>query len=90
MQGIQSVFNEVDNDVQDIVKKEFIFTYVSEVPHVDDEGITYESGKDKKGVEITTCVLFVDIRNSVSLMEDTQSKTMGRIYTAFTKSGYRI
>ena len=47
--------------------------------------MTYESGDAKKGKCIETCVLFVDIRNSVELTRKHNSETMGRIYTAFTK-----
>lgn len=34
-------------------------------------------------------MLFVDIRNSVALNQETYTKTMGRIYTSFTKSVLR-
>ena len=41
---------------------------------------------EKKGKLIKTCVLFVDIRNSVELTKKHQHETMGCIYTAFTKA----
>ena len=34
---------------------------------------------------LKSCVLFVDIRNSVELTREHDTETMGRIYTAFTK-----
>lgn len=72
--------------IEDIRDKAFVYTETTEVPHVDDDGLTYESGRDKKGKIIETCVLFVDIRNSVELVNNNQPDTMGKIYTAFTKT----
>ena len=86
MNNVQDLLNVVSADVDDIMQKDFTFTHVTEVPQVDDANLTYESGKDKRGEEIDTCVLFVDIRNSVALNSESKTKTMGRIYTAFTKS----
>lgn len=86
MDNVKDFMNQVSADVDDIMQKDFTFTHVSEVPQVDDANLTYESGKDKRGEEINTCVLFVDIRNSVALNNESKTKTMGRIYTAFTKS----
>lgn len=86
MNNVQDLLSQVSADVDDIIQKDFTFIHVTEVPQVDDPGLTYESGKDKKGEEIDTCVLFVDIRNSVALNNESKTKTMGRIYTAFTKS----
>ena len=57
----------------------------SKVPSLSDSDLTYESGDAKKGKCIETCVLFVDIRNSVELTRKHYTETMGRIYTAFTK-----
>ena len=86
MTNVQDLLSQVSADVDDIIQKDFTFTHVTEVPQVDDANLTYESGKDKRGEEIDTCVLFVDIRNSVALNSESKTKTMGRIYTAFTKS----
>ena len=86
MNSVQDLLSQVSADVDDIIQKDFTFIHVTEVPQVDDANLTYESGKDKRGEEIDTCVLFVDIRNSVALNSESKTKTMGRIYTAFTKS----
>ena len=83
---MKDFLSQVSVDVDDIMQKDYTFTHVTEVPQVDDTNLTYESGKDKRGEEINTCVLFVDIRNSVALNNESKTKTMGRIYTAFTKS----
>ena len=86
MNNVQDLLSQVSADVDDIIQKDFTFIHVTEVPQVDDANLTYESGKDKRGEETDTCVLFVDIRNSVALNSESKTKTMGRIYTAFTKS----
>ena len=86
MNNVQDLLSQVSADVDDIIQKDFTFIHVTEVPQVDDANLTYESGKDKRGEEIDTCVLFVDIRNSVALNSESKTKTMGRIYTAFTKA----
>mgnify|MGYP003288973609 FL=1 len=66
--------------------KDTSFTFISKnyIPGLDDTNLTYGNGEEKKGIEINTCVLFVDIRNSVQLTKDKQVKTMGKIYSVFT------
>ncbi len=86
MDNAKELIDRVTADVQDIMDTDFEFNHITVVPHVDDQGLTYENGDTKKGEEINTCVLYVDIRNSVALMEESQTKTMGRIYTGFTKA----
>ena len=62
-----------------------MFSAKDYVPDIDDKNLTYGNGDEKKGVEINTCVLFVDIRNSVQLTKDKQVRTMGKIYSVFTQ-----
>lgn len=71
--------------INDVCKKDFTYSASLKVPSLYDSDLTYESGEAKKGKYIETCVLFVDIRNSVELTRKYDSETMGRIYTAFTK-----
>ena len=80
----QQVYDFRDT-IQDAKSKAFEFNLTYSVPSINDKDLTYESGKTKKGKEITTCVLYVDVRNSVALTDKHQIKTMGHIYTAFTK-----
>ena len=89
MKNAKNVIDKVTAEVKDIFSTDFDFPHTGNVPNVDDAGLTYANGETKKGKEITTCVLFVDIRNSVALNNETYTKTMGRIYTAFTKSVLR-
>lgn len=82
----KSLIKEVENDVDDIISTDFVYINTLNVPSDSDANLSYERAKDKKGKTITTCVLYVDIRNSVDLTIKHHSKTMGKIYTAFIKA----
>lgn len=84
--AIKDLLDEVDNNVKDVIDTKFEYNNATYVPNLQDAGLTYESGSEKKGKLINTCVLFVDIRDSVALTEKHHNQTMGRIYTAFTKA----
>lgn len=88
--NIKDKLSEIQRDINDVKNLGFSYTSTKEVPSRGDTVLTFEKGKDKKGKEIETCVLFVDIRNSVQLNEKHSSDTMGKIYTAFTKSMLKI
>lgn len=89
MENAKKIIDKVSDEVKDIFDTEFEFPKTETVPNVDDTDLTYANGETKKGKEISTCVLFVDIRNSVALNQESYTKTMGRIYTSFTKSVLR-
>lgn len=89
MDNAKNIIDQVSAEVKDIFATGFEFNPTATVPNVEDTGLTYANGVTKKGKEITTCVLFVDIRNSVALNNESYTATMGRIYTAFTKSVLR-
>lgn len=84
--AIKNLVSELKAIIEDVKKKPLIYNVSSGVPSITDVELTYESGKEKKGKLIKTCVLFVDIRNSVELTKKHQHNTMGCIYTAFTKA----
>lgn len=88
--SVKNIIAEIEQDVIDVTKTTFVHNDTSVVPNLGDSELTYESGIAKKGKKIETCVLFVDIRNSVALTEKHHSQTMGRIYTAFTKAVLKI
>lgn len=83
--GLKDFISDVRNMIDDVHTKGFTYNISSKVPSLSDSDLTYESGDAKKGKCIETCVLFVDIRNSVELTRKHYTETMGRIYTAFTK-----
>ena len=78
-------FNSISSVIDDWKNTSFSFIPKEYVPGLDDKNLTYGNGEEKHGVEINTCVLFVDIRNSVRLTIDKQVRTMGRIYSVFTQ-----
>lgn len=82
---LKRLMTDIEDMITDVRTKEFTYNTSSKVPSLSDCDLTYESGYAKKGKCIETCVLFVDIRNSVELTCKHSTKTMGQIYTAFTK-----
>ncbi|TRW27112.1 adenylate/guanylate cyclase domain-containing protein [Flavobacterium zepuense] len=82
----KSIIAEIETDVADVLNTQFVYTGTGDVPSFNDPGLSYERTKEKKGKILETCVLYVDIRNSVALTEKHKSITMGKIYTAFTKA----
>lgn len=88
--SVKNILEEIDLDVQDVLSTSFAYTSTQFVPSREDSGLSYERGKDKRGKEIKTCVLFIDIRNSVALTDKHQHQTMGRVYTAFTKAVLKV
>lgn len=87
---MKDILSEIETDVRDIKVKNFQFTNTKEVPSRHDTSLTFERGVDKIGKEIDTCILYVDIRNSVELNRIHHTQTMGRIYTAFSKAMLKI
>lgn len=88
--AVKNILEEIERDVMDVTKTNFVHNDTRVVPSATDSELTYESGKEKKGKKIETCVLYVDIRNSVALTEKHHTQTMGRIYTAFTKAVLKV
>lgn len=77
-------FDNINSVICDWKNTGFTFNPKTYVPGLDDTNLTYGNGEEKKGIEINTCVLFVDIRDSVQLTKSKQARTMGRIYSVFT------
>lgn len=88
--AVQNLIKEIESDVADVVKTgfEYINTYV--VPNRGDNQLTFEKNTIKRGKILKSCVLYVDIRDSVSLTEKHQTQTMGRVYSAFSKAIIKI
>ncbi len=77
-------FDSINSVINDWKNTGFTFNPKTYVPGLDDTNLTYGNGEEKKGVEINTCVLFVDIRDSVQLTKSKQVRTMGKVYSVFT------
>lgn len=84
----KAFLEEINSDVKDIINTKFEFSTTDAllVPSYEDASLTFENGATKKGKTIETSVLYVDIRNSVSLNNQHQKETMGKLYTAFVKA----
>lgn len=82
---VKDFLTEQKEMIKDVKDKAFVYSSTVSVPLTTDFDLTYESGDEKKGKLLESCVLFTDIRNSVSLNKKHDIDTMGRIYTAFTK-----
>lgn len=83
---MKKTIDDIEFLIDDVLNTDFEFNPTEEIPTTNNSGLTFESGEIKKGKEIETTVMFVDIRNSVSMVEKHWDKTMGRVYTAFTKA----
>jgi class 3 adenylate cyclase len=88
--AVKNKIDEIETDVLDVINTKFTYSTTKLVPNSENSDLTFERDVEKKGKIIETCVLFVDIRNSVKLNEKHQTQTMGRIYTAFTKAILKI
>lgn len=88
MMASKTFLEEINGDVKDIINTKFEFTVTDaqQVPSYEHSSLTFENGVTKKGKTIETCILYVDIRNSVALNNQHQKETMGKLYTAFTKA----
>ncbi len=81
----KSFFETIDKVIDDWRNTSFTFYQKDYVPGLDpDSNLTYGDGENKKGIELNTCVLFVDIRNSVALTKEHQIRTMAKIYSVFS------
>lgn len=80
------LLNDVKSVVDDFNQTTFDFVPTVEVPCIDDTDLTFGDGEEKKGKHIKTCVLYVDIRNSVEMVHRHSIEKMGKVYSAFTKS----
>lgn len=84
--NIKDLLKEIETEIIDIRNTNFEYSPSNVIPNRSDARLTFHKGQTKKGKEINTCVLYVDIRNSVSLTSIHQNLTMAKLYTAFTNS----
>lgn len=88
--AIKNLLEEIKNDIIDVNKTGFEYVNTYTVPNRSNNQLTFERGITKKGLLLSTCVLYVDIRNSVAMTEKHKTQTMGRIYTSFSKAVLKI
>lgn len=63
-----------------------VFQDTEHVPNVEVGSLTFPADNDRKGLNITTCVLFVDIRQSVKMNDEHHLDTLAKIYSSFIYS----
>ena len=90
MNKINEFLEEIKADIKDKKLKNFQIMATSDVPSMHDSSLTIERGKDKKGKEMETCVLYLNIRDSVDLNKKHPIHTMGKIYTVCSKTMLKI
>ena len=79
----------VESDTNTIFASDFGYEQTDDVPSIYDPNFTYADGDEQKGQEIETCVLFVDIRDSVKINSTRYQHTKGRMYASFVRSVLR-
>ncbi|REE27260.1 class 3 adenylate cyclase [Winogradskyella pacifica] len=84
--AVKKIIQEIDGDIKDILSTDFSYTSTKYVPNLDDSALTFGNTEEKKAKVINTCVLFVDIRGSIALTRKYHTKTMGKLYSAFSKA----
>ena len=81
---------EIGGEVDGIIKNNTSFDSCTEVPKVTDQNLTYPRHKERKGKIINTCVLFVDIRESVLKNNIHRAPTLAKMYSSFIYGVLRI
>ena len=81
---------EIGEEVSGIYDNVTSFNETPYVPTVNDAGFTFLRHNTRHGKAINTCVLFVDIRDSVKKNEDHRTETLVRMYSSFVYGVLRI
>lgn len=82
--------DEVGSEVDGIIGHDTIFDETPVVPTVADNDLTFPRHDDRKGKSLETCVLFVDIRDSVQKNNDHKTSTLAKMYSAFVYGVLKI
>lgn len=84
--AINDFLNIIEQDIKDILALPFNYRNTNNVPNRYDTNMSFDRGAAKMGKTISSCVLYVDIRNSLKLTKQLSPEKMGKLYTIFTKS----
>lgn len=88
--NIGGKLKELNDDIKKIWEHNTSFSKTKVVPNIENDQLTFQKDKDRKGIDIETCVLFVDIRNSVKMNDNHQTQTLTKIYYSFIYSVLKI
>lgn len=81
---------EISDEVDCICCHDTTFARTAIVPSVEDPDITFNRHGDRKGKELNTCVLFVDIRGSVQKNDKHRTKVLVNMYSSFVYGVLKI
>jgi adenylate cyclase len=88
--ALKDFFETIDDQVSAVLDSSFEIeiTDTKFVPNFDDPNITYDNldTKKKKCKRLESCVLYVDIRNSVQLSASKKPHTLAKVYSTFVRS----
>ncbi len=88
--GNRTLYKELGDEVDSIKSHATIFYDSSRVPTVMDNDLTFRRDYDRTGRSLNTCVLFVDIRNSVQKNKEHRVTTLADMYSSFVYGVLRI
>lgn len=88
--GKRTLQKELDEEVNSIMKYDTIFQDTSSVPTVMDSDISFRRHGVRFGKSLKTCVLFVDIRDSVRKNKAHRTTALADMYSSFVYGVLRI
>lgn len=80
--------DEIGEEINGIMTHETTFQDANKVPTIED--LTFQRHSDRTGAKLNTCVLFVDIRDSVQKNKDHRAQTLAKMYSCFVYGVLRI
>lgn len=88
--ALKDYFAEINDEVKQVLASDFevdVFE-TNSVPNFDDSNITYDNldTKYKKCKLLESCVLYVDMRDSMKISASKRPMTLSKIYSSFVKS----
>jgi len=81
---------EIDNEIDSIITYKTDFNSTNSVPTVNDNDLTFSRHENRKGKILESCVLFVDIRDSVQKNKDHWTTTLANMYSSFVYGVLRL
>lgn len=88
--ALKEFFETIDDEVSAVLDTNFEIEIIEtkKVPSFDDSDITFDNfdSKKKKCKRLESCVLYVDIRESVKLSASKKPKTLAKVYSLFVRS----
>lgn len=88
--GYNKLQDEIAEETDKIIHHDTLFDNTSVVPSIFDSDLTYGRHCDRKGKSLNTCVLFVDIRDSVKKNKEHKSSTLAKMYYSFVYGVLKI